>query len=132
MSEQARTRTRVRPNTATDRGDQSIGGSHTAKHESTSHKPSSATSMRTESSVPVLVARVTVTDGVTLNMGDYNSFRRDVGLELDVVLGPAEGDDLTDAQRAKLDQMHDKVRDWVQDRLADVAEEAQTFFEEVR
>lgn len=133
MTDAPRTRTRTRPHTTTDTGEQRVTGSRTAVTATTQHKPSATTQLLVaEPMEPLLVARVTVTDGVTLNMGDYSSFRRDIGLELDVPLGVAEGEDLTPEQQAKIDRAHDKAKAWVADRLADVVDEASEFFEGVR
>ena len=125
---QQRTRTRARPHTSEDRTEQKSAGAKTANAAVTEHRPVSDTSLSIAGES--IIARVRIMDGVTLNMGDYNSFRRDVGLELDVNLG-APGEDpseLTDEQQSKLDAAYDRAAVWVEERMNTVIEDAEAYF----
>lgn len=125
-----RTRTRQRPHTTTDNGEQRASGGTISKHDDTSHKPMATEQLTLLEGGPLLMARVTIADGVTLNMGDYNSFRRDVRLEVDMVL-PGEPDPsgmLTDEQRNALDRLHDNVQDWVAEKIEAAMDDARMQF----
>jgi hypothetical protein len=103
-----------------------------SEHTNVTHKPSSA-STEQPFAMPadmVMVARVKVVDGLTLNMGNYSSFRRDIGLEVDVILPGAVTGPLTNEQLETLDRVYEHATAWVQDRLADAQEDAQQYFED--
>lgn len=126
-----RTRTRQRPHTSTDSGEQRATGATASKHDDTNHKPVTTEQLYT-APPGVLMARVSVADGVTLNMGDYNSFRREVRLEMDVQL-PGEADNggvLTQEQEDTLERVHNTVADWVQDKLDQAMDDARAYFGE--
>lgn len=80
-----------------------------------------------------LIARVKVSDGVTLNMGNYSSFRRDVGIEVDTILppgNPESGELLTEEQEDHIKRMHDRLGDMVTDKLEEAAADAMEYFED--
>ena len=128
----ARTRTRARPNTNTDTEESRNTGQPVSQTQKTDHRPSGDVQVF-NSNPDTVFARVRITDGATVNMGDYSSYRRDVGLELDINLGePTEDGTLTAEQQRKIDAAYDNASAWVADRLDDVIADAQEFFDEVR
>lgn len=129
---QTRTRTRARPHTSTDASEQRVMKDPVSEHAHTKHKPTrevEAHPVRQGDAV-VLVARVRITDGLTLNMGNYSSFRRDVGLELDTVLPGEVGPALTEAQLSHIDRVYEAASGWVSDKLADAVADAREYFED--
>lgn len=127
-----RTRTRARPHAQENRTEQKVAGTRVATSADTAHKPVGETEILETPGV-ALVARVRIMDGVTLNMGDYNSFRRDVGLEMDVALGApgAEPGSLTAEQQRMVDVAYDKAAAWVEARMEAVVEDAQEYFDKI-
>lgn len=126
-------RTRTRPAHRAEVTETRATGSPVAEVEREEHAPAkSMTVFRTP--IGGLVARISVRDGVTLNMGNYNSFRRDVGLELDIpmeettVLRP-DGN-LTQEAIDKLDVTYQSVQDFVSDLVAETVADARAYFAE--
>lgn len=127
-----RTRSRARPHDNTDSEESRNGGQTVSQSQKVEHRPNGDTQIF-KANPDTVFARVRITDGATVNMGDYSSFRRDVGLELDINLGePTEDGTLTAEQQRKIDAAYDNASQWVSDRLDDVVEDAREFFEEVR
>lgn len=125
-----RTRSRMRPNTQDNRTEQKVAGERVSSTKTTDHKP--AGEVELFSAGPSLRARIHVVDGVTLNMGDYNSFRREIGLELDIDLGePGEDGQTTAAQDQMIDAAYDRVQTWIEDKLDTVIDDAQQYFEDM-
>lgn len=135
MTTAPRTRSRQRPHAQTDEGTQKNTGEPVSHTDQTNHRAvgqTSTTATVGPNGELLLMARVCVSDGVTLNMGDFNSFRRDVRLEMDVVL-PGEADNggvPTDEQNDVLARAYDQVQDWVTDRLAEAADDAREYFDQ--
>lgn len=81
-----------------------------------------------------LVGYISVRGGVTLNMNDFNHFKRDIGCELPMVLGDVDdvmaedGKSLRDEVRDRLDEMYDAMADWVTEKQEEVFADAQDFF----
>jgi len=130
MTEPARMRKRPHTNSSTT--EQRNMRDIVSEQAETTHKP--VTQIDThpvrQGSNVVLVARVRISDGVTLNMGHYSSFRRDVGLELDTVLPGPVGAVLTLEQVAHADSLLASAAAWVQDKLSEAIADAREFFED--
>lgn len=78
-------------------------------------------------------AYVSIRDGVTLNMLDYNSFRRDIGVELPVPLGRVEevldmDGNLMPEVRAHLDRVYNALDGWVAEKHERTVQDATEYF----
>lgn len=105
---ETRTRARTRPSTKHTTTEARSGG--TTLSEQTKDEQRPARSTRIEKHNNNLVAFVSVKDGVTLNMTDFNSFRRDIGVELPVPLGPIESiDDVLDTDGNLMPDVYDAL-----------------------
>lgn len=126
-----RTRRRRRPATTDETTEARNGGQTISERQTTKHKRTDTQTLSTIDGV--VMARVMVRDGVTLNMLDYNSFRRDIGLELDVELGTTDevyeaDDQLTEAAEDRLNNVVDTMGGWIENKLKDVVNDADDFF----
>lgn len=132
MTTQPRTRTRVSPATRTDDTMARASGRTVSERNTTDHAPEGRAEVV---SLPSgLVARVMVRDSVTLNMGNYNSFKREIGLELDVpltghVVVNADGS-ITDDVAGLIDAAYESAQQWVSDRVSDAVNDATQFFQD--
>ena len=129
-----RTRTRARKPASTGTTTTArSGGVETVGQEHDEHRP--ARDERLEAHGDQVVGYVTVKDGVTLNMTDYNSFRRDIGVELPVQLGSI--DDVVDADgrlmpgvRDHLDRVYNALAGWVGEKHEETVQDASDYFQE--
>jgi hypothetical protein len=102
-----------------------------ATEEKTKHRPSKA--LNVKETGDGLVAMLQVRDGVTLNMLEFNSFRRDIGLELPVSIGMAgdvldEDGNLLPEVRKKLDATFSAMQGWLSEKTDQVLHDAQDYF----
>lgn len=127
MADTTRRRTRT---VSTDKTTHTKTAGQTVEHDVTFDKHPEARSVV----FPGLgMARLSVRHGVTINMGEFNSYRREVGLSVDVDLGEGGGTDkagaLTDEAVDILNTAHDAVLDWLEENIEGVVADAQEFFE---
>lgn len=131
MSEAPRARTRTRQTTTEDTTETKASGRPVSERATTDHAP--AANLQVLALPDGLIARISVRDGVTLNMGNFNSFRRDIGLELDIPLDSNRvmqpDGQITNAAQAILDAAYESAQEWVSDRIEDAVKDAQQFFE---
>lgn len=132
MTARTRTRSRNTPATQEEVTEARNSGVPASERVRTRHKP--VTSTEVVHSEGGLVAYVRVTNGVTLNMTDYNSFRRDVGVELPVKLG--DNVDVLDSDgrlsldvRNQLDRVYEALSGWIEEKHEETVAEASEFFE---
>lgn len=131
MTDQARTRSRVRPAARTET--EEVRDSGRAVHEASAvdQRPSGSVELFADSNA-LIFARVSIRDGLTLNTGNFNSFRRDVGMELDILItddGRNFTGDLSEEQQAKVDRVYAKMEDWVTERVAESHDAAADYME---
>lgn len=123
-----RTRSRARPTESVKNTKIDVRREETTNANAVQRKAVGDSAVFPAEGVPLL-ARVRITDGVTLNMGDYSSFRRDVGLEVDVALGKSNGEGITAEQQQLIDVAFDTAKTWVEDRIDDSVEDAKAYFD---
>lgn len=130
MTLEPRSRSRTRPATTDSHREVKASGTPVSEQSTTDHAP--AGDLQIIALPSGLVARVSIRDGVTLNMGNFNSFRRDVGLELDipldtnVVLEP--NGDITQHTQDILDAAYESAQQWVSDRISDAVQDSVQYF----
>lgn len=126
-------RVRMRPASREDSQETRTAGATVSETSTTTHKPvNRASIIKTDSGV---VVRLTVKDGVTLNMGNYNSFRRDIGLEVDIALTQEsalqESGALNSDVEARIEMAYESVQAFVSDLVSDAIHDAQQYFKDL-
>lgn len=131
-----RTRTRAKPATTDKETTARTGGVETVSQQSANHKP--VRTQRVEAGGDRLIAYVGAKDGVTLNMLDYNSFRRDINAELPVPLDAAltlddivdEEGNLTAEVQEHLDRVYNALNRWLGNKHQETVQDATEYFGE--
>ena len=129
-----RTRTRSRPATTDKETVARAGGVETVSQQSADHKPHRT--QRVEQHGEKLIAYVGVKDGVTLNMLDYNSFRRDINAELPVPIAARlhledivdEDGNLTPEVQDGLDRVYNALNRWLGAKHEETVQDATEYF----